>query len=92
MSRQLDMARLVRDACELMETVAEDRGLSLSCEAPESFPLVGDPRMIQRILTNLLDNAIKFTASGGAVKVALSDKERERRPCHCARYGFWNPA
>lgn len=70
--QQVDMPRLVRDACELMATVAEDRGLSLACETPETLPLVGDPRMIQRILANLLDNAIKYTPSGGSVKVSLS--------------------
>jgi heavy metal sensor kinase len=70
--QQVDMPRLVRDACELMETVAEDKGLSLACETPETLPLVGDPRMIQRILANLLDNAIKYTPSGGSVRVSLS--------------------
>ena len=70
--QQVDMPRLVRDACELMGTVAEDRGLTLACETPETLPLVGDPRMIQRILANLLDNAIKYTPSGGSVRVSLS--------------------
>jgi heavy metal sensor kinase len=70
--QQVDMPSLVRDACELMETVAEDKGLSLDCETPETLPLVGDPRMIQRILANLLDNAIKYTPSGGSVRVSLS--------------------
>jgi heavy metal sensor kinase len=73
--REVDMASLVRDACELLETVAEDKGLSLACEAPESFPFVVDQRMIQRILTNLLDNALKYTPSGGAVRVSLSEED-----------------
>jgi len=73
--QQVDMAHLIRDACELMETVAEDRGLSLACQTPESLPLVGDPRMIQRILANILDNAIKYTPSKGAVKVSLFEKD-----------------
>jgi len=73
--QQVDMPRLVRDACELMGTVAEDRGLTLACETPETLPLVGDPRMIQRILANLLDNAIKYTPFGGRVKVSLSETD-----------------
>ena len=71
--QKVDMARLVRDACELLETVAEDRGLSLTCEMPETFTVLGDPRMIQRILANLIDNAVKYTPSGGTVKVSLSE-------------------
>jgi heavy metal sensor kinase len=74
----VDMARLVRDACELLDPVAEDKGVNMACEAPETFPVVGDPRMIQRILSNLLDNAIKYTPSGGTIRVSLSEKnERE---------------
>jgi heavy metal sensor kinase len=73
--QEMDMSRLIRDACELLETVAEDKGLSLACETPGTFPFVGDPRMIQRTLSNLLDNAIKYTPSGGSVKVSLSEKD-----------------
>jgi len=72
--QELDMARLVRDACELFGTMAEDRNLNLTSQTPETFPLVGDLAMIQRILSNLLDNAIKYTPSGGVVKVSLSEK------------------
>jgi heavy metal sensor kinase len=72
--QEIDMARLVRDACELLGTVAEDRGLNLTCQTPETLSLVADPPMIQRILSNLIDNAIKFSPPGGAVKVALSEK------------------
>lgn len=74
-NRDIDMARLVRDACELMAPLAEDKGLHLTCEAPEALSLRGDPRMIQRILSNLLDNAIKYTPSGGSVTVSLYEKD-----------------
>jgi len=73
----IDLARLVRDACELIEPVAEDKGLGLTCDTPDACHLVGDRRMLQRILANLLDNAIKYTPSGGAVKVSLSEKDGE---------------
>jgi heavy metal sensor kinase len=75
--QEVDMGRLVRDACELMESVAEDRGLRLTCETPENPILIGDPRMIQRILANLIDNAVKYTPSGGTVMVSLSEKGGE---------------
>jgi signal transduction histidine kinase len=71
----IDLARLARDACELLEPVAEDSGLSLTCDTQATCHLVGDRRMIQRILSNLLDNALKYTPSGGAVKVSASEKE-----------------
>jgi len=73
--QKVDMARLVREACDLLEPVAEDKGLSLSCDTPDACPLVADRRMLQRIITNLLDNALKFTPSGGAVKVSVFEKD-----------------
>ncbi len=71
----IDLARLVRDACELLEPMAEDRGLSLTCDAPNISLISGDRRMIQRIISNLLDNALKYTPSGGAVKVFISEND-----------------
>ena len=38
MSKTVDMARLVRDACELLEPVAEDKGLRLSVRNTRNFP------------------------------------------------------
>jgi heavy metal sensor kinase len=73
--QEIDVAGLVRDACELLDPVAEDKGLRLTCHAPDTCRLAGDHRMIQRMLANLLDNAIKYTPSGGAVSVSVSDKD-----------------
>ncbi|MGE5238484.1 MAG: sensor histidine kinase [Chloroflexota bacterium] len=68
----VDAARLARDACDLFGPAAEDKGLALTCETPPECPMVGDSRLIQRMLANLLDNAIKYTPSGGAVHVTVS--------------------
>jgi heavy metal sensor kinase len=68
---EIDLAGLVREACELFEPTAEDKKVSLSCDVPTRSHFIGDRRMIQRMLSNLLDNAIKYTPSGGTVKVSL---------------------
>jgi signal transduction histidine kinase len=68
----IELAGLVREACELFGTTAEDRGLTLRCDLPEKCVLAGDARMIQRLLSNLLDNAIKYTPAGGRVEVCLT--------------------
>ena len=72
---RIDLAGLVREACELFGTTAEDRGLTLSCNVPETCVIAGDVRMIQRLLSNLLDNAIKYTSASGKVAVSLSQIE-----------------
>jgi len=70
---EIDLAGLVWQACELFEPTAEDKRVTLSCDVPDKSHLVGDNRMIQRMLSNLLDNAIKYTPSGGKVSVSVSE-------------------
>ncbi|MCG6534230.1 MAG: HAMP domain-containing histidine kinase [Syntrophales bacterium LBB04] len=69
---EIDLPRLIRDACELFRPSAEDKAITLSCETLEGLRLIGDIRMIQRMLSNLLDNSIKYTGPGGKVEVSLS--------------------
>jgi heavy metal sensor kinase len=72
---EIDLAGLVRQACELFEPTAEDKRVILSCDVPNKSHLVGDNRMIQRMLSNLLDNAIKYNPSGGKVSVSVSEND-----------------
>jgi heavy metal sensor kinase len=66
-----DLAALVREACELFEINAEDRGSALFCTLPTSCIFQGDARMLQRLIANLLDNAIKYTPAGGRIEISL---------------------
>jgi heavy metal sensor kinase len=68
--QELDLAAVVGDACRLFEAWAEEKGIRLSCETPKALPMSGDFRLVQRMLANLLDNAIKYTPQGGAVSVS----------------------
>ncbi len=72
---EIDLAGLVRDACELFEPTAEDKKVILSCDVPTHTDYIGDTRMVQRMLSNLLDNAVKYTLSGGKVEVSLSEND-----------------
>ena len=66
----VDLAHLVREGCELFSTVLEDENVLLSTEVSEGPCLVqGDARWLQRVVGNLLDNAAKYTPSGGRVTV-----------------------
>ncbi|MCA8966600.1 MAG: HAMP domain-containing histidine kinase [Planctomycetes bacterium] len=67
-----DLAIDVREAMGAMEGHAAACSVQLRAELPESLPFLRDPVAIQLVLRNLLDNAIKYSAAGGAVHVALS--------------------
>ena len=66
----VDIAEVVRTAGEFFLPVAEDKGLHLEVDAPsEALMVYGDKNKLQRVIANLLDNAIKYTSDG---KILLS--------------------
>jgi signal transduction histidine kinase len=53
--------------------VVRERGVELSVQTPDSLRLVADPEKIERVLLNLLSNAMKFVPDRGRVQVVLRD-------------------
>ncbi len=60
---------LISDAIASALPVAQARQVSLTGNAPSGLTLNTDPRLLNRVLDNLLSNAIRETSSGGAVAV-----------------------
>jgi heavy metal sensor kinase len=67
----LDAGGLVRDAVRLFETTAKDKDLRVAVAVEGDPTLTGDARMLQRMVANLLDNAIRYTPRGGRVAIAV---------------------
>ena len=74
--RPIQLRELVRGIVENLRVKAEEKGLDLAFRADEQLPdmVLGDPIKIGQVLTNLVGNAIKFTARG-SVTVALGVRE-----------------
>ncbi len=67
------LADLVQDVFQKFELSAEARGQHLVPDIADGLPVVtADLGMIERVLTNLLDNAIRHTPEGGEIVVQLS--------------------
>ena len=76
----LDLAAVVRNACELYQPVAEDKNVDLACKVQAGCQIRADARMIQRLVSNLIDNAIKYSSANTQVQVVLStDSPHEAR-------------
>lgn len=75
----IDLTALVDDAFELFNTVAEDKHLTLATILPTTCHVRGDRQRLQRVVANLLDNALKYTSAGGRVTLRLVDEPPQVR-------------
>lgn len=57
---------------EMFEPVAEERGVRLVLNSAKEIVVTGVMRQLRQVITNLVDNAIKFTPIGGVVTVDIS--------------------
>lgn len=75
-TEEVDMSGVVRDACELFQPVAEDKGVKLVVEIGVDLRLRGVLQGLQRMLANLIDNALNYTPAPGTVTVSVSRDEK----------------
>jgi len=67
----LNLADILGETVALLESKAEERGLSLELELPPELPLVqADARSMEEVFTNLISNGINYTPDGGTVTVS----------------------
>jgi two-component system phosphate regulon sensor histidine kinase PhoR len=75
--REVELSLLVRKVLDDLAQRASEYGIALRDEVPVGLTLVADPRRLEQMLVNLVDNAIKFSRERGAVAVrAGKDGER----------------
>ena len=65
----IDLAPLLRDSAALYSDRFIQRGMRLSCELPASMPVHGDAARLQQLLSNLLENSLRYTDAGGHLQV-----------------------
>jgi PAS domain S-box-containing protein len=70
--RPLDLRDVVQQAYDVVRPAAEPRGQELALRLPDSaIPVSGDVEMLERLIVNLVSNAVKFTPDAGHVEVVV---------------------
>jgi signal transduction histidine kinase len=67
----INFSAIVHDVCELYQAAADEQRVTLRLEHDATVEVFGDRELLAQALTNLLDNAVKYTPAGGTVTVRL---------------------
>lgn len=72
----MDLRELLVSTAKGFEKQARDKGIELASKIPDNLPKVlGDRDRLEQVLVNLLDNAIKYTHSGGSVFISARNSD-----------------
>lgn len=65
----VDLADLIRQGVEMYEDLAEQRGVRIESTCDGTFEIPLDRSRMRQVVANLLDNAVKYTAGGGLIRI-----------------------
>jgi len=74
---QVNFSQLVGQWCDHLVALAEEQNISMQLEIEANVMISGDTTLLERMVINLIDNAIQYTPAGGIVRISLlcpSDK------------------
>ena len=69
----IDLTKLCQDVFDFYQPLAEAKSITMTIEAQNRVPFVGDADLLREAMTNLVDNAIKFTPQGGTVQLVVKN-------------------
>jgi len=74
--QRTDLRQVLQSSIDAVEPIAADRQIAISSKLPsDAVELQADPGAIHRLMQNLLDNAVKFTDSGGNVSISMTAQD-----------------
>ena len=73
--KAVSLAVVVGDLTEFYSYLAEERNLTMRCTVKNDAMVHVDVDRLRQVITNLLDNAVKYTPSGGSIEISVSRDE-----------------
>ncbi len=75
--KEVSLLQIIRDSCDDVGNLAKEKGIELKLQLPQNLPNIrGSASRLQQVMSNLLDNAIRYTPEG-AVTVNAVDRQEE---------------
>lgn len=71
----VDLTEIVRECIDMLQLNAKKQGIRIEWKADVSFFVKGSPKMLEELVYNLIDNAIRYNKENGQVTVSLGNKE-----------------
>ena len=66
----IDYQRILDNSMKVLRSLAEQKNIRINIENDPELKIFADPQMIETVLRNLINNAIKFTPEGGQINVS----------------------
>lgn len=89
--RELDLKDLIQAAGDDLQTMVDGKGIALEEVLPAALPVTADRRLVAMVLQNLVENAAKYTAPGGKIRI-VGTSEGDWRVVRIANTGQQIPA
>lgn len=68
---EFELTALVSEACDLFAPIAREKQIRLKADLQAPISFRGNKKRMQRVVTNIIENAIKYTPHKGSVRVSL---------------------
>src|SRR6185312_10277610 len=72
---RFDLAEVVINTADQMGLLAEDKNITVVCDAQPPVMIEGDRARLKQVVVNLLDNAIKYTPNGGRITLKITQED-----------------
>jgi len=72
-----EVTKLIKDVADFLSPQAQAKKIGLAFELPDSLNVYLDKNLIERVLINLINNAIKFTTAGGKITLRCIQKDKQ---------------
>ena len=77
--KEIYLAPVAEEISSIFAGVAKDKNIELSCEVPDDLQVYADANALRTVVRNLLDNALKYTPSGGRVIIEAIEENGETK-------------